>query len=245
MLVLAVDTSTGHGSVACGPIGDDGDTAHLLHAPLPLPEGGGRPVHGTQLAPVTQRLLSQGGWSGSEIDLAVIGLGPGSYTGIRIGLAFIKGIALAADCPMVGCSSLELLAYNAPDDAQTVVVVRDAKWGECYWARFQRRAAGAELARVTPDAVDSVTGLVLQPGDHCCGELGRDDAARLGAPRCADPADPGRRPDARVLARLGAARFRADGATPGDRLVPAYLRLSEAERKMAQRAAGEPGAPRQ
>lgn len=243
MLVLAVDTSTGHGSVACGPIGDDGDTSGMLVADLPLPEGGGRPIHGTQLAPVTQTLLQQGGWSGTGIELCVVGLGPGSYTGIRIGLAFIKGIALAADAPIVGISSLEVLAHNAPATAGKVVAVRDAKWGECYWARFERRDAG--LARVTPDAIDSAGVLECGAGDHCVGELGRDLAERLGAPHCADPADPGRRPDARIAARLGAVRFRADGATPGDQLVPAYLRLSEAERKMAERAARAPGAERQ
>jgi len=243
MLVLAVDTSTGHGSVACGPIGDDGDASGLLDADLPLPEGGGRPIHGKQLPPATQTLLQQGGWAGSDLGLCVIGLGPGSYTGIRIGLAFIKGIALAADAPMVGISSLECLAHNAPADAGQVVAVRDAKWGDVYWARFERRGAG--LVRVTADAVGPAGELVLGPADTCIGELGRALAGQLAAPHCADPDDPGRRPDARRLAQLGAARFRAHGATPGDQLVPAYLRLSEAERKVAERAAREPGPPRQ
>ncbi len=200
-------------------------------------------MHGTMLAPAVQSLLTDGGWSGSAIELCVIGLGPGSYTGLRIGLAFVKGIALAADCSIVGVSSLEVLAHNAPAQAKSVVVVRDAKWGELYWARFERREAG--LARVTPDAVGAVDTLQLADGEHCTGELGADVAAQLGVPHCADPTDAGRRPDARVAAVVGAARWRADGATPGDQLVPAYLRLTEAERQMAERAAREPGPARQ
>jgi tRNA threonylcarbamoyladenosine biosynthesis protein TsaB len=189
-------------------------------------------VHGRELAPAVAGLLAQGSWAAAELELIVIGLGPGSYTGMRIGLAFVKGFALAADCPIVGISSLEVLAHNAPAEAGEVLVVRDAKWGEVYWARF-RREAGA-LVRATPDAIGPVAD--LDPGGAAVvGDPSAADAGTLGVPALAGPAHPGRHPVARPAATIGCAQYRAHGASAAATLVPHYLRATEAERALEQR----------
>ena len=229
MRVLAVDTSGAVGSVACGEAGA------LAEELLALPDGGGRPVHGRLLAPVAVGLLERQGLSAADLDLLVVGLGPGSYTGVRVGLAFVKGFGLAADCPIVGVSSLEVLAHDAPAAAGEVLVVRDAKWGEVYWARFRR--AGDALERLTPDAVGAVA--ALHPdGAACVGDPSAADAEQLGVPELAAPEHPGRIPHAIAAAAIGLASYRTSGATPSAELVPRYLRPSEAERNVVRRTGG-------
>lgn len=227
MRVLAIETSGSVGSVALGTPPD------IQEALLPLPAPGERPVHGRLLAPMVAELLARRGWTPPAVELCVVGLGPGSYTGVRVGLAFVKGFALPADCPIVGVSSLEVLAHNGPADAGEVLVVRDARWGEVYWARFRRTAGG--IVRAAPDAVGALADCDAT-GAAVVGDPARADAERLGVAPLGDPDHPARVAHARHAATIGLAHYRTHGATPGAALAPAYLRASEAERR-----AGIPG----
>ncbi len=186
--------------------------------------------HGRAVAPAAARLLEKRGWRPGDLDLLAVGLGPGSFTGVRVGLAFVKGLALASGRPVVGVPSLEALARNAPADAPAVATLVDARWGEAYLAVFRRGPAGLarELsetvlgpgeiaARIPADAV--VIGDGLDPFGAELGSRGRP---------IPDPAL--RRIQAREVARLAAEAFSRSGPSPLHALAPIYLRGSHAER---------------
>ena len=102
----------------------------------------------------------QAGLHYSQLDGLVCGLGPGSFAGVRIGVAFAKGVALAHELPVVGVSSLALLAQRALSaaGAERVLVAIDARMGEVYFQSFGRGADGLAIALqdavvAAPDAV--------------------------------------------------------------------------------------------
>ena len=100
--------------------------------------------HTQRLLPVVAQVLGAAGLRYADLDGLVCGLGPGSFAGVRIGVAFAKGVALAQDLPVVGVSSLALLAQAAlqPADAAPVLVAIDARMGEVYFQAFERGADG-------------------------------------------------------------------------------------------------------
>jgi tRNA threonylcarbamoyladenosine biosynthesis protein TsaB len=127
MRILSIDTTTMQGSVALS----EGD---LLIA---QEQHGIRATHSERLLASIDHLLSMAKWSRSEIEGIAVALGPGSFTGLRIGLATAKGMALAIGCPIVGVSSLECLALNGRGAEGTVVSLIDAKRGELYAAAYR------------------------------------------------------------------------------------------------------------
>ena len=163
MNVLALDTSTIRAAVAVATT-----SGRALVA-----EADPSRRHGRNLVPSIRALLGEAGLSADEVDLFAVGLGPGSYTGLRIGLTAAKVLAYAFDRPLVGLDSLEAIARNAPAEALRVAVVADAQRGELYAADFARDAPGAPLARVAPTRIEPVASwtarldegtLVLGPG---------------------------------------------------------------------------------
>ncbi len=95
--------------------------------------------HGRGLIPAIAALLALEGLAVADLDAVAVGLGPGSYTGLRIGLTAAKTLAYAAGKPLVPLDSLEAIARNAPDDARQVVVAVDAQRGDAYLAEFGLR----------------------------------------------------------------------------------------------------------
>jgi tRNA threonylcarbamoyladenosine biosynthesis protein TsaB len=125
------------------------------------------PTHTTRLAPEIRKLLSGGG-AGPQ-DLAALGvvLGPGSFTGLRVGLAAASGLAQALEIPSYGLSSLEALARACPSDGLGVALL-DARRGEVYCQRFLRAANDVlpqgDPAALAPTSVD-MDGLSWAMGD--------------------------------------------------------------------------------
>jgi tRNA threonylcarbamoyladenosine biosynthesis protein TsaB len=97
-----------------------------------------------------ERALSLAGVRIGDIDLFAVGIGPGSFTGVRIGVATAKGLALAEKKPIVGVSSLRVLAAGIAGGAGLLVPLLDAHKGELYAAAFERDEAGALVERVAP-----------------------------------------------------------------------------------------------
>jgi len=126
MLVFAVETSGSVGSLALR--GRDGVASEVLL------EDRGR--HGDLLGPQARRLLEEHGQDRSEIDGVVVGLGPGSYTGIRIGVSFAKVLARLLDRPLVGLSGLMALAEDARDSARAVAVMEPGHATRIYGAVY-------------------------------------------------------------------------------------------------------------
>jgi tRNA threonylcarbamoyladenosine biosynthesis protein TsaB len=106
-----------------------------------------RNSHAEQISSTTEFLLRSNGLTAADIDRCAIAAGPGSFTGLRIGIAFIKGLFFGRSVAVLPVSSLESLAWAWNGEAASITVAFDARRGEVYWARFTRDKAGLRRAR--------------------------------------------------------------------------------------------------
>jgi tRNA threonylcarbamoyladenosine biosynthesis protein TsaB len=233
MNVLALDTSSDCSVVAVSADGrvteDNGARA-------------GDSRHGDVLLPRIEAQLKSAGLTLGQLQLIAVGLGPGSFTGLRVGLATAKGLALATGLPLRGVSSVEVLARAVFELAlpapERVAVVIDAGRGELYSAGYERR--GAELACVLPGERALVepalarlaTALPRSGALALCGTGLRSHGAALRAalgdePRFAEPAFDV--PAGRQLADAARAALLAQGPSDLAALEPLYLRDSDAK----------------
>lgn len=226
MRVLGVETSTLTGAAALL----EGDTV-VAECRLNLAV-----THSERLLPAIDHVLASAGRTLAEVDGLAVALGPGSFTGLRIGVSTMKSLAYAARKPLVGVPTLDALAWSLPFAAHPVCPILDAKKGEVYAALY--RTDGGRLERlwdaraVAPEALAAalageMPGPVVFLGDGVAPfapllrrVLGADA-------RFAPPAQ--RLPSAVTVAELGhAALERGESADPAT-LVPLYLRRWEAE----------------
>lgn len=133
MRILAIDTATEACSVALEQ--PSGTVAHFELCPR---------EHTQRILPMVQDILLRGETSLSGIDVLAYGRGPGSFTGVRIGIGIAQGLALGAALPMVGVSTLATMAQGAwrRCGATRVLAAIDARMGEVYWAEYTRDEAG-------------------------------------------------------------------------------------------------------
>jgi tRNA threonylcarbamoyladenosine biosynthesis protein TsaB len=216
MRVLALDTATLTASVAV--LDDDTLTA----------ADGRADTHSEGLLPLIDAVLARAGFGVDALDAIACGAGPGSFTGLRIGLATAKGLCFALGKPLVLVSSLAALAHGAA--GRPVLAVLDARKREVYAGAFD--AAGQPLAAERVLAPDGLAAYAeaAAPGQRLLvvgdGALAYPEAAaRAGVVDAAARATP----DARAVALLGAARLRAGASDPLLTAAPTYIRASEAE----------------
>jgi tRNA threonylcarbamoyladenosine biosynthesis protein TsaB len=229
MRVLAVDTSGDYCSVG---LWRDGDTVCVERRAM-------RHGHAEALMPMARALLQRAGSSFEAVDLFAVTTGPGAFTGLRIGLAAVGGLALATGRPIVGVSAFDALATAVPAGqlaGRPLLVAIDSRRAEPYGRPFAADGAPlAEGAVLDMLALDS-----LLAGERwALAGSGARQVQQL-APQAAttildeSPVDPG------VLARLAAAR--ADRARP-DPPAPLYLRPPDAAPVAARRPAAGAGLP--
>ncbi|MDX5626764.1 MULTISPECIES: tRNA (adenosine(37)-N6)-threonylcarbamoyltransferase complex dimerization subunit type 1 TsaB [unclassified Brenneria] len=151
--ILALDTATEACSVA---LWNDGEI-HSLFEVCPR-------EHTQRVLPMVRQALAESGLTLNALDALAFGQGPGSFTGVRIGIGIAQGLALGADLPMIGVSTLATMAQGAfrRTGATQVLAAIDARMGEVYWAQYQREADGrwqgdASEAVLTPQQVQSLT----------------------------------------------------------------------------------------
>lgn len=133
MRILAIDTATEACSAA---LWNDGNTsAHFELCPR---------EHTQRILPMVQDILSASGVMLTELDALAFGRGPGSFTGVRIGIGIAQGLALGAGLPMIGVSTLMTMAQGAwrKTGATRVLAAIDARMGEVYWAEYVRDEQG-------------------------------------------------------------------------------------------------------
>ena len=118
-------------------------------------------THSRTLMPMVDNALTQADMNINDIDAFCVNVGPGSFTGIRIGVAAVKGLALAANKPCAGVSTLESMAYNFTDDNCIVCSVMDARCNQVYTAMFEN-SDGCKVNRLTEDSAMSIDEL----GEH-------------------------------------------------------------------------------
>ena len=147
MKILSVDSSATVASVALSEGG-------RLLAEYTL---NNKNTHSETLLPMIESLLSFFSMEISDVDLFAVSTGPGSFTGVRIGTATIKGLAFASDKPCVGVSTLEAIAYNLRFHKGIVCPVMNARRSQVYTAIF--RSDGEKLERLTEDIAISIAEL--------------------------------------------------------------------------------------
>ncbi len=198
-----------------------------------------RQVHSETLMPGVAALLDRCRVKPAEIGLFAVTAGPGSFTGVRIGVSAVKGLAVARDIPCAAVSPLEAAAAGVPFFDGIVCAVMDARRGQFYNALFE----GGETRRLTPDRAIGVDEL----GDELRAAQKRVLLVGDGAKLCYNnlnatvpvTAAPDRvcYPRGAAIAALGLREYRAGKAISPAELQPVYLRLPQAERELRRRQA--------
>jgi tRNA threonylcarbamoyladenosine biosynthesis protein TsaB len=214
MRILAFDTATTATTVALA----DGET--VLEG-RDDPPAGARPRHTSRLMPLIAELLEQAGCGWEQLERVAVGVGPGTFTGLRVGVATARALAHARGLELVGISTLESLSLNS--DGDDVCAVLDARRGEVFAAAWKGRRQVLEAAPFGPAALADR----LSPGTLAIGDGAvafRSVFERSGA-RIPDDASDLHRVTAVNHCRLG---LLADPTEP-DAVRPDYLRLPDAE----------------
>ena len=219
MKVLAFDSS----AAACSAAIRDGEGRLLAHRFQSLARG-----HAERLMPMLRDVMAEAGLAFDALDLIAVTTGPGSFTGIRVGLAAARGLALASGLPLLGITAFEAVGAAVPPAERggaVLVVAIDSRRGDLFTQPFAidgtALSAGAALA---PEALAEAlpAGELVLAGDGAT--RARDALAALG--RAAILARAGGPPDAADIARLALARWRPGMLPPPP--LPLYLRAPDA-----------------
>jgi tRNA threonylcarbamoyladenosine biosynthesis protein TsaB len=222
MKLLAIDTSSDACSVAL-QVDEDVFEQHVV----------GEREHTGILVPMIEDLLRDGAIEMADLDAVVLGNGPGSFIGMRIGASVAQGISYGADLKLVPVSSLAAIAAEAIEKhgAESVLVAQDARMHEVYVGRYRRDADGLPEAAGTEEI-------------HCIGALGGLEHQHVAAggawekfPQLLEDNRhwisgvlPIKLPRARFLLACGARGYRAGAAISPDALRPSYIRVKVAEK---------------
>ena len=152
MLILGIETATAQVSVAVG--GHEGV--------LGLFEVCRGRRHAETLVPAIEFLCAQADIELTELGAVAVDVGPGLFTGMRVGLATAKSIAQALRLPMIGVTSLDLLAFPLRHGVRPVAAIIDARKGELFWAAYRPVPGGVQ--RVTEPAVGTIQSVAVELG---------------------------------------------------------------------------------
>ena len=225
MKILAVDSSAKSASVA---VCENGRLISECFVNASL-------THSRTLMPMVDNALSQADLNISDIDAFSVNVGPGSFTGIRIGVAAVKGLALPGNKPCAGVSTLESMAYNFADDDCLVCAAMDARCNQVYTAIF--RCKNNSVERLCDDKAISI--------DELCSELSgyaekiylAGDGAEICMKAFGDKLENvflsgENRRYQRAFGTALAAENNKEAFTDSALLAPVYLRLPQAEREL-------------
>lgn len=223
VLVLALETATIVSGVAVAT--EERLLAEVTAAQL---------THSETLQPHIELALEMAGVSRSEVEAVAVSLGPGSFTGLRIGLAAAKAMAYAWNVPLLGVPTLAALAAQFPVPGARVVSLIDAQKGSAYMAAYEWGEDGLiERERAAIYSLDEVLarcaampGRVLLTGDIAQKKLAKRDDL----PTNVQLAPPDMiLPRAAAVARLGIKQLKSGDAGSVMAMEPIYIRRSEAE----------------
>lgn len=215
MKLCAIDTSTALGSVA------------LFEDERLVAEDARRVsnAHGESLLPMVDAIFAKAGWRPADVERWCVGIGPGSFTGVRIGVATVKGIVLGTGAEIVGVSSLEALAALVPDRAKPIVAAVAAIRGELYLE--VAGSARSEPVCLAPDAIEAwlegIAPSAVAPAVVLVGEAAEKIPPLPSRTMTLLSAGDHALPHARGVAIVGRGR----AAEPVDLLEPIYVRAPE------------------
>lgn len=203
MTILAIDTA---GAVASCALVEDKETVAYAQKDTKL-------NHSETILPLVEHILSERGITLRDVSVFAVTQGPGSFTGLRIGMGAVKGFAFALDRPMAGVSSLASAAYGAVHDGYICSTIK-AREDEYFYALFKRE--NGVLSRVTEDKIDNIDIIKERMSTYSAVCYVSENNARNTALIVANAAE---------LAQIGTAHD----------INPVYLRLSQAERMLAEK----------
>jgi len=221
-MILAVDTATSTCSVALAD--QNGTIAELNYS--------GRQTHAKHLGTMVDRLLKQANVPLDEVTAFAVDVGPGTFTGLRIGMATVKGLAVALDKPAVGVSSLDALAEQVMDASGQICSLLDARRGEVYAARYAVR--DGVVVKISKAAALAPQ-LAVAPLDGPCLYIGsgavvyRDIIADQAGKNARFAEGAANNIRAASIARLGLRKLAAGDPGRAMELAPNYIRRSDAE----------------
>jgi tRNA threonylcarbamoyladenosine biosynthesis protein TsaB len=221
MIVLGLDTATPQ--VGCA-LGDDEGPVASFHLAR------GR-RHAESLAPAIEYVCRQARIELGQLDAVAVDIGPGLFTGLRVGVATGKALAFALGIPMVGVTSLDVLAHPHGGAAGLIAAVVDARRGEVFWALYRGTATGAtRLTDYTVSRPEDFAAQLAGRGEEvvAVGDgagryaplLGRLDGVSVAGPGYAHPS-------AAVLVELAQPRAAAGDVVSAGELEPLYLRQAD------------------
>lgn len=222
MLILGIDTATPWGAMALGD-----ETEVYFEISLKSGKGGGE-----YLLSILSQFMAKSGKNLNEVNLIAVGTGPGSYTGIRVGLAAVQGLAEGLKIPVIGFDTLRIIAENGCQTGHWVAAVIDARRGSVYAALYQNSTQGLKeyLAPCYCEVeifAKQLSGLnnVLVCGDGAVKykEIWEKNASAKIGPSAWN------RPSAANIVRLAAQQWDSKPKTDIKELSPCYLRKVEAE----------------
>lgn len=226
MRILAIESSGSTGSVAALADGDP-----LSQLALDPAQRSAR-----TLAPSIAQLLRQVGWKPRDVEVVAVGIGPGSFTGLRLGVMTAKAFAYAAGAKILGIGTLETIASRAPSSAANLAVAVDAQRGEVYRGNFTRNSSGelhphgAVTIATVEHWLDSLTAAMTATGPALA-------KLHVRLPSSVAVAPPETwLPTAAAVGMLAARREARGAADDLWTLAPCYLRRSAAEEKWDLRA---------
>jgi len=221
MRLLALETATLAGGAA---LLDDGRLVGESRLNISL-------THSERLMAVVDRLLQDCAWEITTLGGLAVSIGPGSFTGLRVGVATVKGLALALEVPVAPVPTLDALAATLPFADAPVCPLLDARKNEVYCSFYRWTGTAMErlwdyLALLPAAAAARLDAPVIVLGDGVA--TCRPYLARLGEGlRAADPVHA--LPSPAAVGALGHAILAAGDGIAAERLAPLYLRPSEAE----------------
>ena len=226
MLILSLDSSAVAGSVALC----DGERL-LCEYTVNLGN-----THSETLLPMIESILKLSGYTADDVDIFACSEGPGSFTGIRIGAATVKGLAFSTNKPCIGVSTLEALAYNLRGFDGIICPVMNARRAQVYNAVFDK-----DLNRLTEDRAIAAKDLAAELKERggkvfLCG-----DGTRVALDGGVDAiAAPERllHQSGYSVAQCALKKFNEGAKTSDTELSPVYLRLPQAERARLEKISG-------
>ncbi len=226
MKILALDTATETGGVA------------LLEGEIVQAQAQVRvaKTHASQLWKIILFLLEQAGWGLHDVELWVVTVGPGSFTGLRIGMATIKGLAFATHRPVIGISTLEVLASPFAFCPYLICPVVDARKKEVFYAYFRTGPAG-EVIPVGEPRNNKPQNLIQEIGEPVIlvgngANLYRELFKEALGSKALFPESHHHLISPAVLGAIAWSRFRQGFQSTPEELGPLYIRPSDAELKL-------------
>lgn len=216
MKILTIETSTEACSVALR-VGEQ--VRELLEI---APRG-----HAERVLPMAGQLLREAGLGPADLDAVAFGRGPGAFTGVRIAVSMVQGIAFAANLPVIGVSTLAAVALQAArvHRAQEVAVALDARMGEVYWCLY-RVDVGQVPCALVEECVSPPASVPVAPGGPwlAAGSGWQVHGEALAERVAVSARDPGLLPRAGDMAWLAGYAWQAGEAVPASAALPVYLR---------------------